>query len=283
MTAISIPIPNNGTRIPRIIHQTYSSFDLPPVLASNVESLKANNPSWEHRFYDNSSIESYILEYYGRAMLNYYNRIDRTYGVARADLFRYLVVYRDGGIYLDIKSRFDRPINDVLHEDDVYVLSQWRNGPDELHEGWGLHIDLEDIARGEFQQWHVIAAPGHPFLRAVIEQVIYNIEHYKLRQTGVGWTGVIRTTGPIAYSRAIMPIIKLYPHRMLKNEDELSLVYSIMERSSHQGLFRNHYTTNTSPVIRRPGIGGKLDRLYVAARLLKLSMRNTMSRAASDK
>ena len=37
-------------------------------------------------------------------MLNIYNSIDESYGPCRADLFRYLILYDKGGIYLDIDT-----------------------------------------------------------------------------------------------------------------------------------------------------------------------------------
>lgn len=42
--------------------------------------------------------------------------------------------------------------------------------------GLGLHPDLAHMAEGELQQWRVIAAPGHPFLRAVIKSDLSNID-----------------------------------------------------------------------------------------------------------
>ena len=47
---------------------------------------------------------NYIRREYGESILSCYLRIDPVYGAARADLFRYLLLYRTGGVYLDIKS-----------------------------------------------------------------------------------------------------------------------------------------------------------------------------------
>ena len=59
----------------------------------------------------------------------------------------------------------------MLRGDDRFILSHWGNGPGEKYEGWGVYPELSRLKRGEFQQWHVMAAPGHPILERAIAQV----------------------------------------------------------------------------------------------------------------
>ena len=153
--------PHIGARIPKLIPQTYGTRDLPEALQRNVADLKASNPGWDYRFYDDAAIEAFLREHYSPAIGALYQRIDPRYGAARADLFRYLVIYKLGGVYLDIKSRFLRPIDDVLTGDEAFILSQWSNGPGQKYEGFGLTPDVAQIPGGEFQQWHVIARLQH--------------------------------------------------------------------------------------------------------------------------
>ena len=259
MTLPSLPDAKLGTAIPRLLHQICVGQAVPGALLRNVEQLANRNPGWSHQLYDDAAIERFILKHFGLPVLNYYKRISPDYAAARADLFRYLALYKLGGVYLDLKSSFSQPIDDVLRGDEQYVISRWRNGPGEPHQGWGIHGDLADIPGGEIQQWHVIAAPGHPFLRAVIETVLAAIEHYDFRQTGVGWIGVLRTTGPIAYTRAITPLLALHPCRIITDETVLGLEYTVLPQSSHQGTFSGHYTQNATPVVRHPGVRGWID------------------------
>ncbi len=109
-----LPKTEMGKSIPKIIHQTFKTRNLPPELQENVDKLKAKNPGWEYRFYDDSDIIKFISTFYGYEILTYFERINPKYGAARADLFRYLLMYIYGGVYLDIKSTFTRPIDEVL-------------------------------------------------------------------------------------------------------------------------------------------------------------------------
>lgn len=239
--------------IPRIIHQTYHTPVLPPELQENVHKMLALNPGWEYRLYDDAAIVDFIKEHYGVQVLSAYERINPTYGAARADLFRYLLIYKIGGIYMDVKSSVISRLDGCLREDDTYLLGQWENGPGEKYETWGLQADLSNIPGGELQQWHIIAAPGHPFLRAVIETVLANIDAYNPGLHGVGKLGVLRVTGPIAYTMSVFPLLSMHHHRMVNIERDLGIIYSIyFDRNpfAHKQLFKLHYSKHTESVIK---------------------------------
>ena len=265
--------PQIGARIPKIIHQTYGTRDLPEALQRNVADLKASNPGWDYRFYDDAAIEAFLREHYSPAIGALYQRIDPRYGAARADLFRYLVIYKLGGVYLDIKSRFLRPIDDVLLGDEAFILSQWSNGPGQKYEGFGLKPEVAQISGGEFQQWHVIAAPGHPFLHAVLLAIFDGIERYVPWRHGTGKVGVIRLTGPIIYTLTIAPLVEHHPHRRIANESVLSLDYSIVPGDTHKSLFKTHYTTSEVPVVTLPSHLRLMSDAYQAGRALKRRLR----------
>lgn len=239
--------------IPRILHQTYARRDrLHPDLIENIESMKAANPGWEYRFYDDADIVDFIAREYGPRMLDRYQRISAKYGPARADFFRYLLMYRFGGVYLDVKAALTRPLGEVIRPDDVYLLSHWQNQPGQDYVEWGIHPEC-DPEHGEWQQWHVVCAPGHPFLEAAILEVMRNIDHYDASVQGAGKPGVLRVTGPIAYSRAITPIIDRHPHRVVDIRADCGFEYSIFDLKplpvAYDAFFRNHYFGESDDIV----------------------------------
>ena len=123
--------------IPKIIHQTYHSLNFSPEIQESVDSLKSLNPEWEYRFYDDAAIEDFIGKNYYPEILGFYKKINPYYGAARADFFRYLLIYKVGGIYLDIKSSASLVLDEVVENKDKYVLAYWPNLPGEPFEGWG--------------------------------------------------------------------------------------------------------------------------------------------------
>lgn len=238
--------------IPRIIHQTYPEAAPPAEVAANIDRLRSSNPGWQYRYYDDREIVGFIGNHYGAEMLEVYSRINPAYGAARADFFRYLLIYEVGGVYLDIKSTASIPFDQVLTSDDQYILSFWPNRSGEVFQDWGMHDDLHGFRRGEFQNWHVIAVPRHPFLLAVINNVRSRILAYKPELHGVGPLSVIRTTGPIAYTLSIGPMLHDFSHRLADTHDKLGLVYNASDADgvvSHRNLFKVHYYDLSEPLV----------------------------------
>jgi mannosyltransferase OCH1-like enzyme len=167
--------------------------------------------------------------------------INPKYGAARADFFRYLLMYREGGVYLDIKSGAKFPFNNIIFPDDEYILCHWE-----------LPAQTEILLNqyGEYQQWHIICKPSHPFLGAVIKSVMENIKTYRISD-GIGKPGVLKVTGPIVYTEAIMPIVDNYKHRLITNNNIIGLIYNNLSGNlNHENRFaKPHYSKIKEPII----------------------------------
>lgn len=224
--------------IPRLIHQLSLGLPkerLPPEVLGNIAFLQRNNPDWQHRIYEDDDALSFISNNYSAEILSLYQSLNEAYGAARADFLRYLLVYKLGGVYLDLKSSITKKLDDVLTDSDSYILAHWDNKPGDFYQGWGIFPELPPP--GEYQQWHIMAEPGHPFLAAAIEEVATRIRQYTPEKTGVGFRAVLRTTGPIAYTSAISRILNLHPHRKIRVND-FGLIYSIVAHEGHAAHHR---------------------------------------------
>lgn len=258
-----LPVFERGKCIPRLLHQTYKSKIIEDAaLKSNIEHLKTLNPLWRHTLYDDDDIEEFILRDYGKEIYAYYQRIDPCYGAAKADFFRYLLMYKCGGVYLDIKSSCDLPLDDVLLPDEQYILAHWDNLEGGMYEDHGRHPGLEEVSpQGEYQQWFIVAASGHPFLREVILKVLQSIDNYNPWKVGIGLYGVLRTTGPILYSLAIYDLIKRgtvskEQYRFVSRIEDLGIRYSIYDQPNQIRVHRAiliPYEKQRRPVIRMGG------------------------------
>jgi len=238
--------------IPKIIHQTYSKKKgLHQLFIDNIARLRELNSGWDYHLYDEDERREFIASHYDRDILGSYEKINPLYGPAKADFFRYLLLYQKGGVYLDVKSTLIKTLDDVLRPDDNYILSHWRNEKGQPREGWGLYPILG--GRGEYQQWHIVAAPRHPFLEAVIHRVKRNIDNYNTSRDGVGKNGVIRMTGPIAYTQAIQSVQKDHNAFRYADAEDLGFVYSIIghddESVFYDSYFKNHYSLSTEPLL----------------------------------
>jgi mannosyltransferase OCH1-like enzyme len=253
----------NTQKIPKIIHQTYKSDELPHEIQNIINKLKQLNSGWEYRFYNDADITSYIKENYDETYLDYYEKINPKYGAARADFFRYLLLYNEGGVYLDIKSFCNIPLDDLITENDTFFISQWQNQKGQIVEKSGLCKELSHIEGGEFQQWYIITEPKSPFLECVIENMINNIKNYSPWRFGIGKKGVLRLTGPIMYTLAISPLLNQFPHKFSRYDYQFGLEYSKLPKDSHETILPGHYSLVKEPVIITQGYRAAIHKIYI--------------------
>ena len=101
--------------IPLIIHQTWKTKDLDGKFKQGVQSWKTLNPEFEHRLYDDTDCLNFVKINYPM-YLQFYKNLELP--VHKADIFRYLVIHKYGGIYTDIdtlclkniKTTLDKPM-----------------------------------------------------------------------------------------------------------------------------------------------------------------------------
>ena len=248
-----IPVTPTGNEILKNIYQVSTEgTTIPEVFAANARELMMRNPDWGYELYDENKIDAFFNAEFPQ-LKQYYRQINVSYPAAKADLFRYLLLYKNGGIYLDLKSTITKPLNTHLPLTEGPILStwiEWNSVNYKNFNGWGKQAPLRNMPDGEYQQWHIITPPGHPYLRAVIITVLSRIICYISERHRVGRMRVLQTTGPIPYSEAIEPIRKRYLRRIMCVREKLGLEYAFSENIDHTKMLgKKHYSECTEPVI----------------------------------
>jgi hypothetical protein len=171
-------------------------------------------------------------------------------------------------VYLDLKSNINEPIDEVLITTDRYIFAYWSNAKGESRENFGHWQELSHMPRGEFQQWHIIAVEGHPFLKAVILSIINNIDMYKPWVHGVAHRGVINLTGPVAYSLAILPLLKIYDHRIVGSDSKIGLSFNALKTSHLKVISKPHYRSQSDSVVLLTGYNKIRGGIFIFTRVL---------------
>ncbi len=78
--------------------------DKDEILRKIIKSNLKGNPYLKHACYENKDIETFLRTHATEDQIKAYLSINPNYGAARADFFRYAVMFYKGGVYLDIKS-----------------------------------------------------------------------------------------------------------------------------------------------------------------------------------
>jgi len=150
---------SNKTSIPKIIYQTWHSVNLPPKMTECVERLKLDNPDFEYHLYDNDMCRKFIDDNYDKDVLNAYDQL--LPGAFKADLWRYCVLYKTGGIYLDIKFQCESgfSLNDIISHN--YYIREYN------HRGTGLYNHI--VYTGCISSF-----PKNPIFIKCIKQIVEN-------------------------------------------------------------------------------------------------------------
>lgn len=99
-------------KIPKVIHQIYEDLSgPPPSLVEISQSWKEQNPDWEYRFWDKNDIETFLQANYPQ-FIPAYNAFP--HNVQRWDAIRYLILYKLGGLYVDMDYECTENITPIL-------------------------------------------------------------------------------------------------------------------------------------------------------------------------
>jgi len=89
--------------IPLNFYTCWHTKDLPPLMKENYDLLVEQNPEFTHHLYDEDDCRDFIKNNFDDYVLHAYNSlIPCSY---KSDLWRYCVLYKNGGIYMDIKYK----------------------------------------------------------------------------------------------------------------------------------------------------------------------------------
>ena len=185
--------------IPKRIIQTGKSVNLPLQAQAAVCNLKLLNPDFEYLFFDDQQVEVFLSREFPqyRAVFDSFR-----FPIQRYDFFRYLVVFHYGGFYFDLDVFLASDLSSLLESGCVFpfeglTFSRY------LRNHKGMDWQIGNYAFG--------AAPGHPFLHAVIENCVRGQKDSKWVEPmmqGVPPMSreeflVLNTTGPGLLSRTL--------------------------------------------------------------------------------
>ena len=162
--------------IPKIIHQIWLGSPLPDRYKQLQASWRRLHPDWKYILWTDKDVEAF-----GLRNKELYNAASN-YG-EKADIARYEILYRFGGLYADTDFECIRPF-DLLHH--------------------GLDFYAGIVFRRELRVNNALigAAAGHPILK-------YCIENMKRKpKNEVSMNATVTYTGPIHFTNMIMHYLK---------------------------------------------------------------------------
>jgi hypothetical protein len=117
-----------------------------------VDSWITKNPEYEYRFFDDQDVQNFLKKHFSD-YYKVYNKIK--FGSSKADLWRYLIIYKYGGVYADLDCRCNNSLKQWIRPDAQFVTQL------------GINKDI--------CQWLLISEPGNPIFLKAAEKSLENI------------------------------------------------------------------------------------------------------------
>jgi hypothetical protein len=139
--------------IPKIIWQTYETTiqELNPKAKAGVETWKHLNPDWTHGYMSGQDREDFFRTEFGGEIFDTYMKLPL--GVMKAGLWRFGILYANGGVYADLDTEC------------MVSIDSW------LDPQYDMVVDLEGDTPWYATQV-IAAAKGHKFLEDALSMAV---------------------------------------------------------------------------------------------------------------
>lgn len=167
--------------IPKHIYQTHQEDYVPVNMKRAMDTIIDLNPEYSYTYYNDASQREFVESLGDDRLLNAFDTLVPK--AFKTDLFRYCLLYKFGGVYLDAPFVALKPFREIISPGDEF-------------------ISAVDIGVDKLYNAIICSVPGNPILKEAILLCITNIENRyygkgSLDITGPGLLGTVfkRVTG----------------------------------------------------------------------------------------
>ena len=155
----------------KVIHQTWKTSEIPSEYAAYVESVKRLNPGYEYRLWTDIDNRLFIQREFPWFLDTYDSY---KHHIERVDSVRYFILYRFGGVYIDLDMECLKPIDELFTGGEIWFSKEA-----------GPRIENQ-VTSNAF-----MAAPkAHPFFEMLTQGL------GQVRGRDIDFQDVFRNTGP---------------------------------------------------------------------------------------
>ncbi|KAL8292534.1 hypothetical protein RQP46_001146 [Phenoliferia psychrophenolica] len=173
------PIPDIATdgHIPKLIHQSWSSRELPRRLQHWSSTWRVHHPAWEWVLWSDEENRELCKRFFPWFLDTYDGFVGEIF---RADAARYMFLFIYGGMYTDLDMECLRPLDTLLNHTTIsaaaesaqlvfpHTAASLPSLP--LHLIFGQMSDWPEKANSVPNAW-IASTPHHPFLLLFLRQI----------------------------------------------------------------------------------------------------------------
>lgn len=201
--------------IPNIVYQVWVNRNVPEKLARSIQQFRDHNPNFSFILYDDEQRDQYMLQRWGdHKIYPIFKKL--VFQPAKADIFRYCLLFDKGGFYFDIKSGLKTSIDSVVPKQSKGILSYEIN---DIPEEELIHLNKKNYLHYPNKiclQWGLGFCAGHPILQAMIDTIVQRYPEFQNKVFANPKMAILKFTGPILLTHIIHSYASKVPEEQFR-------------------------------------------------------------------
>jgi mannosyltransferase OCH1-like enzyme len=183
--------------VPLNIYHTWNTHDVPEKMAQNINYILNQNPDFNYYLYDDNECREYIKNNFSEDVLDAFDSLIP--GAYKADLWRCCIIYKEGGVYMDIKLKPIVELKKLIELNNFYFVEDTPS-----MKGCKHQIGIYNA--------FIISYPKNPILKLAIEKITNNCknQYYGLNSLDVTGPCMLGNIFNEYYNSDYNPNIELY-------------------------------------------------------------------------
>ncbi len=183
--------------IPLVLYQSWHSHQVPQAIHRAREQIRDRNPQLDLYWYSDEDCLRFLQEEFEPEVAAAFEALNP--GAYKCDLWRYCILYKRGGIYLDAKFETLLPLAMLLAVEP--------------------QMFIKDYGYGSWNEWvyngAIASPPGNPLFRYCIDDILESYRGHLYRN------GALDITGPELFGRVLLlargkPYVESQPFQFIK-------------------------------------------------------------------
>ena len=199
-----------------IVHQTWIDNKFGKTHTKSIKSFRSLNPNLSFKIYSNKEMKEYMKNNWSQHKI--FNIFQNSLiGPLSTDIFRYCILYDQGGYYFDISRGCSIPLT-RLHKKDTKLILTYEDTSCYIPPNTKKIYDLKRPFN-HILQWGLAFEKKNKFLKMLIDNIIEIYTFYKDKIFSNPKLAILNFTGPGMYTYVMRKYISTYGMGGIKELD----------------------------------------------------------------
>jgi mannosyltransferase OCH1-like enzyme len=174
--------------VPLVIYESWMTHQVPKGMRDNILRLLDTNQEFDYYLYSHEDCAAFIADNYDKDVLAAFHALKP--GAFKSDLWRYCILYKLGGVYLDIKYYSTVPLINIIDENQTIFV---RDADSYLFQAISGDFSFQKCFNNAF----MVSPPRNEIFKRCIDDIV---KSYKQRSYN---RNILDVTGPCMLGRII--------------------------------------------------------------------------------